>query len=358
MHSISNKRLVSVDICRCIAILLMIETHISSRLLPYPTSLGSLGTLTGAMAAPFFLIISGISYDFFYHSRLRKNFKRNDIFIESFFKGFFVYTLPLIPYFLTHILFPSNNELTFIHWGVFQVIGFGYIFGFFIPRNVAAKLLSITFVFIITFIIHNYYFKTFYFLVTDNFPLFPFIGYFLFGRLSYEIYQKCYLKSSAFILSISFIFFVISFLLFKAIRLDFSSVTSHEITFHQIPIFLILCSIQFLIFFLLVIFVDHKSFVSNLLSPLVNIGKISFSSYYIHHLIIYTIIFVCSFFGYSLTLLPSSMNLIFLLFIILILFYFEKLWHHYDYILGFEWILRKGTYLTIKKFQKCFLIKG
>jgi uncharacterized membrane protein len=114
MNSISNKRLPSVNICRGIAILLMVETHISSRLLPYSTYFGSLETFTSAMAAPFFLIISDISYDLFYQSKLRKNLKRNDIFMESFFKGFFVYTLPLIPHFLIGILFSSKNELNYL----------------------------------------------------------------------------------------------------------------------------------------------------------------------------------------------------------------------------------------------------
>jgi uncharacterized membrane protein len=162
----SSPRLHSVDICRGLALLLMIEAHI-------PQSMGLVTKWSGVLAAPFFLIISGLSYDLFLSSRNKIGVKEY-IFLESVFRGLLIYILPLIPYLIVGIFFMSNYslvlghkyEINIVYWGTFQIIGVGYIFGLLIPNNLKSKILSLVSAFIITFLISNPSQETLYFLVT------------------------------------------------------------------------------------------------------------------------------------------------------------------------------------------------
>lgn len=337
----SNPRLHSVDICRGLALLLMIEAHI-------PQSMGWISNWSIIMAAPFFLIISGLSYDLFLSSRIKTEVKKN-IFLESLFRGLLVYTIPLIPYiivglfFISYFSFVTGNsyEINIFHWGVFQIIGVGYIFGSLIPNNLKSKTLITISTFIITYIITNLFQETFYFLLTGSFPLLPWIGYFLFGRIAYGLYQNKHLKNDTTLLSFSIIFLIISLLIFETYKVDFLSSTRD-----QFPIFLLISSVHLFVFSLLITYVDHKHICLSLMNPLEKVGKICFTAYYIHFLIILTIQKSASiFFTYF---PPAISNMVIFVIITAILVQIEKSWKNYNYIFGFEWFIRKGTDSLLK----------
>ncbi|AAM05581.1 heparan-alpha-glucosaminide N-acetyltransferase domain-containing protein [Methanosarcina acetivorans] len=337
----SNKRLHAVDICRGLALLLMIEAHISQ-------SVGWVSNWSRTMAAPFFLIVSGLSYDLFLSSRIKTEVKKY-LFLESLFRGFFVYTIPLIPYIIVGLFFifyssfltGNGYKIDIFHWGVFQIIGVGYVFGLFVPNNLKSKILITISTFIITYIITNFFQETLYFLMTGPFPLFPWIGYFLFGRVAYELYQNKHLKDDTTLLSFSIVILIISLLIFETFTKDFTSSTRN-----QFPMFLLLSSIDLFIFSLLIRYVDNKHIYFSLMNPLEKLGGICFTAYYIHLLIILTIQKSCTnFFNYY----PSAIsNLINFIIVAVALVQIEKSWRDYNYAFGFEWLIRKGTDKMLK----------
>lgn len=340
----SNSRLHAVDICRGLALLLMIEAHISQ-------PMGWISNWSFIMAGPFFLIISGFSYDLFLSSRI-KNLSKKYIFLESFFRGSLIYIIPLIPYIIVGLFFSSlfssvtghTYKINIFHWGIFQVIGAGYILGLLIPNNFKSKILATISAFIITYIISNYFHESFGFLITGLFPLFPWIGYFLYGRVAYELYQRKQLKNDRTLLIFSTAFLIISLLIYEISRANLSSITRD-----QIPMFLFLCSLYYFIFSLLVIYVDHKHFYFSFTDKLENIGKICFTAYYIHFLSLFLIQKPVLMF---LNDLPSAIsNLIILSIITIILVQIEKIWKDSNYKFGFEWLLRRGTEELLKLYR-------
>lgn len=340
----SNPRLHAVDICRGLALLLMIEAHI-------PQSVNFVTSLSGIFAGPFFLIISGLSFDLFLSSRIKIEVKKY-LFLESVFRGLLVYIIPLIPYIIVGIFFMSSYSfamghkyaINVTHWGIFQVIGAGYIFGSLIPNNLKSKIIATIIIFVVPFVINSPSQGALYFLVDlkpGAFPLFPWIGYFLFGRVIYELYQNLRLKKDTTLLSFSVVFLIISILIFRTLGLGFLSSNRN-----QFPMFLLISSIYLLIFSLLIMYVDRKHFYLRFMSPLEDVGKICFTAYYVHYFLLLMLEKFSSFFLSHFP--PASINLIILLTIAVILTKMEQIWRNYNYVLGFEWLVRKGTENLLK----------
>ena len=189
-------------------------------------------------------MISGFSYDLFLTSREKKIVNPTLIYIESFIKGFLIYLIPLLPYIVACILIPRFTFYLF-HWGVFQVIGIGYIFGFFVPSNTISKVAIIIMVFVSNFLMRIFFHETFSFLITDTFPLFPWIAYFLFGRIVYDLSQNKYCGDRNNLI-FSVLIFLVSIFIFDINNADFVSLTRE-----QIPMFLLLASLQVVILFIL-----------------------------------------------------------------------------------------------------------
>jgi uncharacterized membrane protein len=340
----SNSRLHAVDICRGLALLFMIEAHISQ-------PLGWISNWSFILAGPFFLIISGFSYDLFLSSR-RKNSSKKYTFPESFFRGFLIYIIPLIPYIIVGLFFSSlfssvtghTYKIDLFHWGIFQVIGAGYILGLLVPNNFKSKILATIAAFVIAYIISNYFHEPLDFLITGLFPLFPWIGYFLYGRVAYELYQSRQLKNDKSLLIFSTVFLIVSLLIYAIFKTNMPSLTRA-----QFPMFLLICSIHYFIFSVLVIYIDHKKFHFSPLDKLENIGKICFTAYYIHFLSLFVI--QKPFLMFFTNLPPAVSNLIIFSIITIILIQIEKTWKNYNYKFGFEWLLRKGTEGFLKLYR-------
>ena len=343
----SSLRIPSVDIFRGLALLLMIDAHI-------PISVGWISKWSHILAAPFFLIVSGLSYDLFLSSRKRKTIEKKYICVEAFSRGFLIYALPLVPYIIISILFTvpfiqlpyvQRYSIQIFHWGVFQIIGVGYILGLLIPNNLKSKVFFLIFTFISTFIISNFYPDVFYFLINDIYAFFPWVGYFLYGRIFYELYNRSFKDETLF--GFSLVFLISSLLTMNICKVDFLLSTRD-----QFPMFLFLSSFYFIIFTLMIIFIDRRHFHHCFFNLLENVGKICFTSYYIHFPILFFINYVFKVFFGDTTSFKSFdslvLNIIILLFIIIILSYIEKKWRNYNYIFGFEWFIRTGSQILIK----------
>lgn len=335
MMVMNNQRLSSIDIFRGFAVLLMIVAHI-------PTQLPEIiQRSANIFAPPFFLMISGFSYDLFLASREKKRVKPTLIYLESFIKGCLIYLIPLLPYIIACIFLPKYTFQIF-HWGIFQVIGVGYIVGFFVPLNIASKSTAVILVFVSNFLMRNVFQETFSFLITDSFPLFPWIAYFLFGRIVYDLSQNIYNRKISYI-SYSVLAFLVSISIFNINNGDFDPLTRG-----QIPMFLLLSSLQVVILFLLIVFVDLLKQCQKLFQPIENFGKIAFTLYYAHLLIIYSITYTAQvFFDRQVT---HTYNLFILIFTIIFLMWAERKWVKYDYKFGFEWFIKT----TSKKILNVF----
>lgn len=342
-HKLSS-RLHSVDICRGLALLFMIEAHI-------PQSVNLVTSWSGILAAPFFLITSGLSYDLFLSSRI-KNEAQKYIILESVFRGLFVYLIPLLPYAIVGIFFMSSfsyvlghkYEINIIHWGIFQVIGVAYIFSLIIPNNLKSKILVLISIFIISYIIKAPSQQALYFLVEfkpGSYPLLPWIGYFLFGRIIYELHQNVNMIKDNKLMSFSIVFLILNLLMFKTSGISFLS--SNRV---QFPIFLLISSIYLLIFSLIVRYIDNKHYWLQFMSPIESIGKICFTAYYVHYLLLFILVKSASFFPNYFS--PVILNLLMLVIIAMILVKLEQKWRNFNYMFGFEWFIRKGTDKLLK----------
>lgn len=332
-----NHRWHSIDICRGLALVLMVQAHISPHI-------EGLSNFANILAAPFFLIISGFSYDLFLESRTLKE-KMSHVKNESIFRGILIYSIPLIPYILVCTPFfaqITERDYTFslLHWGVFQVIGIGYIFGSFIPINIKSKAFITVFSFETAYLISTFHIQTLYPLTSDVFPLIPWIGYFFVGRVLYELYKnKLLIGINGIKLSIVTLFITVTIFVVSGEKLLATTRT-------RFIIFLLLTSIQFLIISLLVPLVDCKQNQSLIFKSLQKLGKICFSGYYLH----FAIIFIINRLKFNSIAWINNLelNLLIFIFIIGLLLQIEKMWSNYNYKYGLEWLIRKGTNQFLK----------
>jgi len=115
-------RYASLDILRGIAISAMIIADT-----PAIISKGAFMPFCGVIALPFFLICSGISYEFYIDSRLQRGLAKNELSIETIFRVVVLLFIAEISLFEGYILYPGHFKFGF-YWGVFQLIAAGYLF--------------------------------------------------------------------------------------------------------------------------------------------------------------------------------------------------------------------------------------
>jgi hypothetical protein len=320
-----NDRVSSVDIGRGLAILCMISAHFS-------VTFWLINNYGNILAAPFFLFISGISFEFFVNSRIRRKMSQTQIFFESFSKSIFIYTLPLIPYVIIWLVDSAKYLFYPVHWGVFQVIAIGYLAGFFMYRDWRAKVLSIGSIFIITLVVQTYYPQIFGFLLSDIFPVLPWLAYFIMGQLIYEMYKFTSISSEKWLLC-SVIIVIPCFIIFKMDGIPFdSSLRTH------FSLFLLLSGIFLVIQSIVMILADRLHRCQRLFSPLERVGKIAFTSYYLQFPLLFIgMLVITKYHLSSLFVIP------FIIVIMGILAIIEKYWEKYDFRFGFEWAVRKGS---------------
>ena len=159
------------------------------------------------------------------------------------------------------------------------------------------------------------------------------ICFFIFGQLIFEIYDRKNLSinTNSKLLICAILFAFISLLL--------QYITSHNFNYENrtnFTVFLMSSSIMLIGMLFLIRYIDIKQYLRKICVPFENIGRIAFTAYYLHLLIIF--ILKKLILGYF---FPNVTNLIILILTILVLALFEKVWRRYNYAFGLEWTLRK-----------------
>jgi hypothetical protein len=318
----NTNRLRSVDICRGLAVFFMICADV-------PIIFFSVNSFMEIFAAPFFLIIAGLSYEFFLVSRVKKGFSSDNTRLEAFSRAIIIYLIPLTFFFVGTVLFPERYPFQIVHWGVFQVIGVGYILGFVLLDDWKAKIGMITSIFLLSFIFQTYFYETFRFLL-QGFGVIPWINYFIFGTLIFEIYRRgFYTRERAFIFSWVPLL-ILSCGAIGAMHVDFCTSTRN-----QWPVFLFLSSIMLILVSCLIVVVDRKGLFRTLLAPFESMGRIAFSIYYSFFAVVLAMEFVNSYYPF-----PPASYFISVVLIVAASVYVEKIWAKYEYRYGLEWCLR------------------
>lgn len=341
-----SQRFSSLDIMRGVAIVLMIEAHIriSSNLIG-SNLIGSnsfgLKFFCAVLAAPFFLIIAGVGYNLFLESRIKRYKKISFVFLETFWRAFILVLISTGIYLICSILFSSFEYYGIIVWNVFQVIGAGYILGFLIRNSFWKKIISVISLFALSVLINTYHIAILYPLSKGLFPLIPYLAYFILGQLLCEFYKQenISLEKNRNLISISLIFLMINLLVYYIFPYK---PISHHVYFKE---FLMIASIYMLINLIIIRFVDIKNQFRKIFIPFENIGKISFTAYYLQWVVVFFPYY------YIFKSLPTIGNLIILIISVMVLATFERIWRKYDYIFGLEWILRKVTAVIMNKVE-------
>jgi hypothetical protein len=336
-------RFSSIDIVRGIAVTFMILSD-----LPTIISMGILILIANRLATPFFLVISGLSYELFISSRLERGISSSKISLESFWRAILLLLIVMIPLYFGSLFYPNKFQFEF-HWSIFQIIAVGYLIGIILKRNLKLEIFSIFLIFLLTFILNTYFFDYFKFFLTGEMPPFPYLAYFIFGRVISEIYlSKDKILDDNLLITISCIssllIFVFTILLLK---LDFFKLNRGDLA-----IFTLLCSTIFLAVILLNYIIDKKKIKIPFFEHFERIGKIAFSSYYIFYILELAIFpFINRHF------LNNFNSVLLLLFyicsyilIVLLLSFVERIWSKYNYAFGVEWLLRNG----VKKIMNFF----
>jgi uncharacterized membrane protein len=339
MEFVKSDRFLSLDIARGFAIFVMIEAHITFIL---PGS--ALNYLSGIVAAPFFILISGLAFELFVLSRIRRENSKPQIFIESLSRGIVLFAITLLPYVIASIVMPSTFPwVGILKWSVFQVIAVGYIIGFFLQGRQVLKIIALALILFSTPFFSSI--ENLSFLTTGVFPLFPFLGFFIIGQIFSDIYTNKRIEaiSSRNLLCIS----ILPLVILIPILLLSSTIFGYD-TLGQVHVFLLVCGAQFLFIVLFKLLVDRAKH-TFIFRSLERIGRISFSAYYLHLVVIFILVKVFSIldFAPSDIFIVFTFNVVILLSITWALSFLESKWSKYRYVFGVEWIFRNGSALIV-----------
>jgi len=349
-----EKRYNSIDISRALAIVCMVTVHTFIFWSKLGFSLErDIVYFIGGLAAPFFLITSGISFYILLTKKIYENRLKKEIFVIVLKRAIFIFIVST----LFQIFFGSyfGMKISFIiYWSVFQVIAFSMILFFYIPFfkfkiRLAVYFLAISIIFLLDFIINFYEIELLFLLVEGTFEFIPYANFFLLGvfisdliiNLSESQFNKILL---VFILLglLSNLFLFILGNLFK------SNYFSFVLKFIRYTgIFLIIFSISFY-------FTDIKKSDFIFKQILIKWGKLSFSLYYIHFILL-----GIAYLFYPLLFNNSILSgyLIYEYIILLLLFFliYEitlRIWKKFDYKFGLEWFMnifvKKSLFINIK----------
>lgn len=341
----STKRDISTDIARGFAILLMIQVHLFI-LVPYNGDLNYLNSLMSP--APFFLIMSGLSYEFFFKSRLTKYNHEKIIFFEIIYRALILVSIDMLALLVGSVLWPSLYNFT-IYWGVIQIIAFGYIFGYFFPKDFKSKIFStvgLTFL----MIIFNLNLSNNPILFDLSVTLLPGLIYFQSGRIIHDLLT---LESNKnYLASLSSLLLICNLLLIYLFNIN---IFSEWIAVHrwESPTIFIIINNVFILTVLIQKVIYKYSCLSLFLNPIERLGKIAFTVYFAHVGLLFAIsTFTLKFLPD--VVIPSSFLLQFCILILFLVFFstIEKYWSNYEYLFGFEWLLRKGSKLMLEFTQK------
>ena len=298
----------------------------------------------GYLAAPFFLIISGISYHIFIKKKIDAEQSNLKIFIEVLKRAVFIF---IISTFLQIFFgFSLGMKIEFIlYWSIFQVISFSMVLFYLIQfckqsLRIIIHLILTIFLIYFEFIIKSYNLTFLYFLVEGTFEFVPWASFFLFGLIFGELILS-FSNDNLNRKLISLIILGISCLLYIVIWMNYYWFYYFVPYFFpnfilMIGIFCILSSISYYL-------LDMKNKNFYFQESIIRWGQLAFSIYYIHlGLIAVGVILFPVLLNefYTNGFLPYFFLIILLIFFV-VLEIFTKIWQKYNFIFGIEWIMNK-----------------
>ncbi|MFW9990406.1 MAG: heparan-alpha-glucosaminide N-acetyltransferase domain-containing protein [Candidatus Odinarchaeota archaeon] len=304
----------------------------------------------GYLAAPFFLIISGISYHIYIKRKIDEDQSKLKIFFEVLKRAIFIFTISTTFQLLFGFIFDMKIKFI-IYWSVFQIISFSMVLFYsiqFCKKSLRILIHSILIVFFIIFefIIKAYNIFFLYLLVEGTFEFIPWASFFLSGLIFGEIFlsfsNEIINNKMTFLLAIGIcntVFIIIWINIF-----DYYYYVPNFFPFFIMMIG-IFCILSFISYYLL----DIRKYKFYFQESLIRWGRIAFSVYYIH----FGVIAIGNiFFPIFLNQIYTNGFLLYQFIIILILFFvalviFTKIWQKYNYILGIEWIMNKFLKKTL-----------
>ncbi|MFX1256313.1 MAG: heparan-alpha-glucosaminide N-acetyltransferase domain-containing protein [Promethearchaeota archaeon] len=335
---ILNKRIESIDFLRGLTIIFMIMYHI--KIFWFERASGffiEFIMVLGLIAAPFFLIISGIGFNLYISNSIKKDLSKIQIYIEIIKRAIIIFFISTLLNFLFGIFFIS--KFLFLYWSVFQLIAISMLLSGIIILNRKWKLLFVILLIIILFALNQNILllnsKLFDILFEGSFPFFPWVYCFLLGILigisieklnkdNFKIIAICYLILSINALLLWYLWF----------RIYFAESLELNLFLCSVGTFLIL----FLFFYLILDFKEINFRVNKVIEKW---GKLSFSIYYIHFIIIYGVLILFTLYFYEDFQLTFGYYyyLIICLIFLMTIESFLLLWKKINYKYGAEWIL-------------------
>ena len=329
----------SVDLLRVLAIIFMIEFH----LLVYWSNLGDspirrILLFIGSLAAPNFLIVSGISYFLFMFKNINEGLPKSQIFKTILKRSAFIFIIST----LFQLAFGRIFDMTIsfiLYWSLFQVIAFAMILFFILlflifHFKIIGYFLIMIFVFILNFIIVNFNLELLFFLVSGAFEIISWVNFFIFGLFIGDLLVlesgESFNKKLISLITIGLIIFIQWILLFLFSTID---------TFLY---FFILRIWIFMIFFVISYYLLDLKKIESLLTRLTyRWSKLAFSIYYIQFAII----------GIGIIFFPFIINesflsdyliykfIILFFLVIIIIEIILQFWRLLDYRFGIEWLM-------------------
>ncbi|MHA1440148.1 MAG: heparan-alpha-glucosaminide N-acetyltransferase domain-containing protein [Promethearchaeota archaeon] len=334
-----NKRLNSLDFLRGLAIILMIQYHIFKFWISQNLGLYErIIELLGNIAAPFFVLISGFSFNLFINNHLQKELSKTKIFVEILKRALFIFFISTTIKFLFGRFL--NLEFQFLYWSIFQLVAISMIVFSFILilrkwRIIYFIFLIIT-VFMVTHLIYLYNLEFLKIFTKGSFPFIPWVNLFIFGLIIGTIYEK-FSEELYKDLSKLFIILVVIIILF------FCFFWINSIEYLNLNLFLFAFALFLILFSISYIFLDIRKVEFKLNNVLIRWGKLAFSIYYIHFIIITGVLILFSIFFVDFFSIDFQFYHFIIIFIIFLLFIeiFIRIWEKFDYILGLEWLINK-----------------
>jgi peptidoglycan/LPS O-acetylase OafA/YrhL len=237
-----------------------------------------------------------------------------------------------------------------LYWGVFQVLAFGYLFGIFFKNTLSSKAASILGLALLILVIDTF-FSGNATLISLAETLLPMLIYFQFGRILFYLndrkYQPRLIKR---IPALTVLFFALV-LPCCFLAPGYSALLLNRMSLLSVAI---ICGTMFMILLYLIRFVDAADRYPVLLKPLERVGKMAFTIFYLHFIMILIMTRAAS------MLLPAGalpINSLFLNVLLIILFVLalaalERQWSKYGYKYSVEWIFREGTRLLVAVTQR------
>jgi len=337
-----ENRINSIDIIRGLAIIIMIPFHTYSYWINTKHFLfGGIINFFGELSAPFFFIVSGMSYYIFLINRFRQDLSKTEIFYDVLKRATFIFIIStLLRMFFGFAV--SLNLFFFIYWSLFQLIAFSMIIFFFIPflnRNLRIFIYIglLTLIFMLNHIISYYEATLFYILIEGSFPIIPCANFFVIGLILSDLLLNLYEEQFKKVLLICIIIGSIDYILWN--------LYGGEIKYIWITTIFISSGL-FLIFFPIIhYFVDMKKLNFFLQKIIIRWGKVSFSLYYIHFgiIAISLIIFPLIFNDFQLNGLVLYQYILILIILFLALEIFLRLWQRFNFKFSIEWFMSKFT---------------